>query len=159
MFPLRQDTLGTGPQDLQFWSFQLLAVPSQSCPAPVLATLKKVLPDTAMFQQMKCINFLDPDPLHIPGLLFCEQSANSLNSSSEEQMLRGKEKKTTKQPKICSVTATEYSQEENQNGNSGESPWQSFSKSVKAFSKCTVELSVHFNVTASRNDSGSTLTT
>lgn len=93
VFPLRQDTLGTGPQDLQFWSFQLLAVPSQSCPAPVLATLKKVLPDIAMFQQMKCINFLDPDPLHIPGLLFCEQSANSLNSSSEEQMLRGKEKK------------------------------------------------------------------
>lgn len=44
----------------------------------------EILPNIVMFQQMKCINFLDPDPLHIPGLLFCEQSADSLNSSPEE---------------------------------------------------------------------------
>lgn len=84
------------PGSLHFWRFQPLAVPSHSCPAPVLVILKKVLPNIAMFQQMKCINFLDPDPLHIPGLLFCEQSADSLNSSSEEQMLR---KKTPNNPK------------------------------------------------------------
>lgn len=130
------------------------AKPQLLCPSA--SDTKNVLPDIAMFQQMKCINCLDPDPLHTPGLLFCEQSANSLNSSSEEPMLR---EKNTKQPQSCSVTATEYSQEESQNGNSGKIPQQSFSNSVKAFSKYTVEFSVQFHVTISRNASGNTLTT
>jgi len=85
---------------------------------------KNVLPNIVMFQQMKCINFLDPDPLRIPSLLFCEQSADSLNRSSEEKIRR---KNPNNQPKICAETSTAYTQEEeSQNGNSEESPWQSF---------------------------------
>lgn len=84
---------------------------------------------------MKCINFLDPDPLHIPGLLFCEQSVESLNSSSKKQIQR-KKNPTTKQSKICAVTPiAQTQQEESQKGNSGESSWQHFNMwhNVKAF--------------------------